>query len=116
MTVVAGALPDSPKHSSTSHLCFLAEGLHLRQGPIPVTLETWSDGTVYAHLYDALLFGQGSDAAEALAELREVLEREYRHLATVQHSHSLGAPALRTWRVLSSLIEELPRQAGEAAE
>jgi hypothetical protein len=111
----SGGPPEAPRHYAPSHLFFLS-GLRIKGGAIPVTLETWPDGVVYAHLYDALLSGQGNDAAEALADLREAIEREHRHLVAVQRTHKLGPPALRTWRALSALIEEQPHDAGEAAE
>lgn len=98
------ALDKELMFASSATLCFVSPKYHLK-APVVVSILFYRDGTVYAHLYDALLFGEGVDPADAIDNLREniitTMQLYEKHL---KEGRRLGAPAARTRDALRALL------------
>ena len=80
--------------------------LTLRYGPLLVSIDHWSDGSVVARLPAARLHAYGSTEAEALSFLGEDIADLVLDLTTGEHAQRrLGGAMLEAWRVLSALVE-----------
>lgn len=103
------SLPDSEPSlvgCTVAQLPALSGGLRLRHGPLLITLEHWSDGSVIAKLPSARLYAEGTTQADALYALAEEIEATVRDLTVGPHgAERLGGAMLDTWRALSTLID-----------
>jgi hypothetical protein len=72
-----------------------------------VTIEYWTDGTVYASLPSARVYAVGTRSpAAALDALAEEIVEIVHDLTEGEHAKTpLGGAILDTWRALSALID-----------
>jgi hypothetical protein len=99
---------DEPKlvHQVAALLPTLPAPLRLLHGPLLATVETWSDGTVYAHLPAARLYGSGTDSAEALDDLAAEILSSAQHLSRLhREGKRFGGAAAKTWTALEALVD-----------
>jgi hypothetical protein len=92
--------------TTTAILPILREGMALRHGPLLVTIDVWSDGSVVAKLPAARLHAYGETAADALSSLADEIAETVEDLARGPHHEvRLGGAMLDTWRTLSALVD-----------
>lgn len=91
--------------SVSAQLPTLAAPLHFIHGPLLVTIETWSDGTVVARFPAGRIFGEGHDDAAAMEALSErITEFVETHLFHA-HAGKLGGTLAKQWTALTAMID-----------
>jgi len=91
---------------SVAQLPVLPEPLSLKHGPLLISVEKWSDGSVIARLPATRLHAYGDTEASALAALAEDIAEAVVDLTTGPNGTvRLGGAMLDTWRALCALIE-----------
>ena len=89
----------------SAQLPLLPAPLRFVHGPLLVTIETWSDGTVVARFPAARLFGEGHDDASAIEALSDrIAEFVQTHLVHA-HAGRLGGTLAKQWAALTAMID-----------
>jgi hypothetical protein len=89
----------------SAQLPTLAAPLHFIHGPLLVTVETWSDGTVVARFPAGRLYGEGHDDATAMEALSErITEFVETHLFHA-HAGKLAGTLAKQWAALTAMID-----------
>jgi hypothetical protein len=80
--------------------------LRLRHGPLLVTIEYWSDGTVVAKHPALRLYGEGTSDVEALDALGDEIHEAAVDLSDLaRQGVPFGGAAAQMWAALSALVE-----------
>lgn len=91
--------------SVSAQLPWLPAPLRLIHGPLLVTIETWSDGTVVARFPAGRIYGEAEDDAAALEALAErIAEFVETHLLHAL-AGKLGGTLAKQWAVLTAMID-----------
>ena len=91
--------------SVSAQLPTLPAPLRFIHGPLLVTIETWSDGTVVARFPAGRLFGEGHDDAVAMEALSfRIAEFVETHLLHA-HAGKLGGTLAKQWAALTAMID-----------
>jgi hypothetical protein len=92
--------------SVSAILPLLPDPLTLRYGPLLVTVESWSDGSVVARLPCAALYGSGESDAAALDDLGSVIYDFVGSLrGLLARGESIGGPLKKDWENVSALVD-----------
>ena len=96
---------ETPLRSAPAMLLELPKPLRLLHGPIPVTVETWADGSVVARWPEAALYGEGESEVAALWDLAETLHDAVSLVVADRAGGGDLADALgERWRALTALV------------
>lgn len=91
--------------SVSAQLPTLPAPLRFLHGPLLVTIETWSDGTVVARFPAGRIYGEGHDDASALEALAErIAEFVETHLLHA-HAGRLGGTLVKQWAAITAMID-----------
>jgi hypothetical protein len=87
-------------------LPLLPPPLALRHGPLMVTVESWSDGSVVARLPCAALYGSGDSDTAALEDLGSVIFDFVQSVAAlIARKEVIGGPLKRDWENVVALVD-----------
>jgi hypothetical protein len=103
-----GFAPDEPSMLSAVNaiLPVLPAPLALTHGPLIVTIETWSDGSVVARLPCAALYGSGDSDTAALEDLGIVISDFIGSMrGLVGADKAIAGPLKRDWENVSALVD-----------
>ena len=90
----------------SAHLPLLPYPLKLKHGPLLVTLETWSDGTVVARIPALALYADGETDTLALDELgEEILDFASSTKRFITTHEVRGGPLLQQWKGLLEMVD-----------
>lgn len=93
-------------HIVNAQLPFLPKPLHLLHGPLMVTIESWSDGTVVARLPSPPIYSDAENDTLALMALGdEILEYAESVLELLSAGEELAAPTAYQWETFKSLVD-----------
>jgi tetratricopeptide (TPR) repeat protein len=96
---------DTLVQTVAAELAQLPAPLKLKRGPLPVVVETWSDGAVQACWPETALFGEGEDDATALDALREQIDEFAADMVPRVARGRVGGPLLEQWQAFCALVD-----------
>lgn len=113
MTQAADPVPPSPVvetedtvvRAVNTHLALLPAPLKFKQGPLLVTIETWSDGVTQARWPETALYGEGASDALALDALRERIAEFAQDMVSRMARATVKGPLLQQWGAFVELID-----------
>lgn len=92
--------------SIPSQLPYLPEPLKLRHGPISITIETWSDGTVAASIPSLALYATADSDTLAISDLAdEILSFAVGVQELLDKGGKIAGPLQRQWAGLSEFVD-----------
>lgn len=93
-------------HAVNAQLPFLPAPLRLLHGPLMVTVESWSDGTVVARIPSPPIYSDAENDTLALMALGdEILEYAESVLELLSIGEELAAPTAYQWETFKSLVD-----------
>lgn len=96
---------DTLVQTVAAELAQLPAPLKLKHGPLPVVVETWSDGAVQACWPDTALYGEGENGAMALDALCEQIDEFARDMVERVARAKVGGPLLEQWKAFCKLVD-----------
>lgn len=91
--------------SVTAQLPAVPAPLQLVAGPLLVTIETWSDGTVVARIPSASLYGEGKSDVLALDALAESTLEFATSVKRIQLRSPIGGGLKKQWEAFMGLVD-----------